>query len=145
MRPRAATSWRASRSQANFSASVMSAIGGPPLAGMRGDLSRCPEDAPGPDAAPGSPASSQELRSRGLTWPLVLVLLPPSETKSPGGSGAPLDLSSLSSPALAPVRAQLVEALVALAADLPAARAALGLSAQQDGEIARNAALLTSP
>jgi len=75
----------------------------------------------------------------------VLVLLPPSETKSPGGSGAPLDLDALSSPALTPVRAQLAEALVALAADPPAARAALGLSAQQDGEIARNAVLLTSP
>jgi cytoplasmic iron level regulating protein YaaA (DUF328/UPF0246 family) len=74
----------------------------------------------------------------------VLVLLPPSETKSPGGSGTPLDLDALSSPALTPVRARLVEALVALAADPATARAALGLSVQQDGEIARNAALLTS-
>jgi cytoplasmic iron level regulating protein YaaA (DUF328/UPF0246 family) len=74
----------------------------------------------------------------------VLVLLPPSETKSPGGAGAPLDLGALSSPALTPVRARLVDALVALADDVPAARAALGLSAQQDGEIARNAALRTS-
>jgi cytoplasmic iron level regulating protein YaaA (DUF328/UPF0246 family) len=75
----------------------------------------------------------------------VLVLLPPSETKSPGGSGAPLRLDVLSSPALTPVRAQLVDALVTLADDPPAARAALGLSAQQDGEIARNAALRTAP
>jgi cytoplasmic iron level regulating protein YaaA (DUF328/UPF0246 family) len=75
----------------------------------------------------------------------VLVLLPPSETKSPGGSGAPLDLAALSSPSLTLVRAQLVDALVALAGDVPAARAALGLSAQQDGEIARNAALLSAP
>jgi len=75
----------------------------------------------------------------------VLVLLPPSETKSPGGSGAPLDLDSLSSPSLTPVRARLVDALVALADDRPAARAALGLSEQQDGEIARNAALLGAP
>jgi len=74
----------------------------------------------------------------------VLVLLPPSETKSPGGSGAPLDLDALSSPSLNPVRAQLVDALAALAADVPASRAALGLSAQQDGEIARNAALLSA-
>src|SRR4051794_1391739 len=73
---------------------------------------------------------------RAVTWPLVLVLLPPSETKSPGGSGAPLDLDTLSSPELTPVRAQLVDALVALAAEPSAARAALGLSAQQDGEIA---------
>jgi cytoplasmic iron level regulating protein YaaA (DUF328/UPF0246 family) len=75
----------------------------------------------------------------------VLVLLPPSETKSPGGSGGPLDLDALSCPALSPVRAQLVDALVALAGDRPAARAALGLSEQQDGEIARNAALLSAP
>src|SRR4051794_25302611 len=80
-----------------------------------------------------------------VTWPLVLVLLPPSETKSPGGSGAPLDLDALSSPSLTPVRARLVDALLALADDPPSARAALGLSAQQDGEIARNAALLTAP
>src|SRR3954451_10670952 len=79
-----------------------------------------------------------------VTWRLVLVLLPPSETKSPGGSGAPLDLDALSSPSLNPVRAQLVDALAALAADVPASRAALGLSAQQDGEIARNAALLSA-
>src|SRR3954466_13493389 len=80
-----------------------------------------------------------------VTWPLVLVLLPPSETKSPGGSGAPLDLDSLSSPALSPVRARLVDALVALADAPPSARAALGLSEQQDGEIARNAALRSAP
>jgi cytoplasmic iron level regulating protein YaaA (DUF328/UPF0246 family) len=75
----------------------------------------------------------------------VLVLLPPSETKHPGGSGPPLDLGSLSTPALTPVRAQLVDALVELAADVPAARAVLGLSPAKDDEIARNAALRTSP
>src|SRR3954447_5472239 len=89
--------------------------------------------------------SAQPRRPADVTWRLVLVLLPPSETKSPGGSGAPLGLEALSSPALTPVRAQLVDALVALADDPPSARAALGLSAQQDGEIARNAALLRSP
>jgi cytoplasmic iron level regulating protein YaaA (DUF328/UPF0246 family) len=75
----------------------------------------------------------------------VLVLLPPSETKHPGGDGAPLDLTALTAPALTPVRTELVETLVKLAADVPAARAALGLSAKQDDEIARNAALWTSP
>jgi cytoplasmic iron level regulating protein YaaA (DUF328/UPF0246 family) len=75
----------------------------------------------------------------------VLVLLPPSETKHPGGDGAPLDLASLTTPELTPVRTELVEALVELADDVPAARAALGLSATQDDEIARNAALWTSP
>jgi uncharacterized protein len=75
----------------------------------------------------------------------VLVLLPPSETKAPGGDGAPLDLAGLSSPELTPVRTELAEALLKLADDVPASRAALGLSAKQDEEIARNAALFTSP
>jgi hypothetical protein len=74
----------------------------------------------------------------------VLVLLPPSETKAPGGDGAPLDLTTLTAPALTGVRTQLVEALVELADDVPASRAALGLSARQDDGIARNAALWTS-
>jgi hypothetical protein len=73
-----------------------------------------------------------------------VILLPPSETKHPGGHGPPLDLATLAAPELTPVRAQLVEALERLATDVPAARAALGLSAAQDGEIARNAALRTS-
>src|SRR4051794_17342163 len=52
-----------------------------------------------------------------VAWSVVLVLLPPSETKSPGGSGDPLDLGALSSPELTPVRAQLLDALTSLAAD----------------------------
>ena len=76
---------------------------------------------------------------------MVLLLLPPSETKSPDGDGAPLDLGALATPELTAVRATLVDALVRLAADPPAARTALGLSPAQDGELARNAALCTSP
>ena len=75
----------------------------------------------------------------------MLVLLPPSETKSGGGDGPPLRLDALGHPALTGLRAALVDELVALAADVPAARAALGLSAGQDAEVARNAALRTSP
>jgi uncharacterized protein len=75
----------------------------------------------------------------------VLVLLPPSETKHPGGHGAPLDLAALTAPELTPLREQLVDAVESLSTDVPAARAALGLSAKQDDEIARNAALRTSP
>jgi uncharacterized protein len=75
----------------------------------------------------------------------VLVLLPPSETKSAGGDGPPLDLAALTAPELTPLRTELVEALVKLADDVPASRAALGLSPKQDDEIARNAALWTSP
>ena len=42
----------------------------------------------------------------------VLILLPPSETKSDGGSGAPLDLDRLSLPTLTPLRRKLADALV---------------------------------
>lgn len=83
--------------------------------------------------------------ARRLTWHLVLVLLPPSETKRAGGDGRPLDLAALSFPELTDVRTALVDALVALAADPPAARSALELSPKQDDELARNAALRSSP
>lgn len=75
----------------------------------------------------------------------MLVLLPPSETKRDGGAGAPLVFGSLSFPELDAMRKPLVDELVALAADRPASRAALGLSPRQDGEIARNAELWTAP
>jgi uncharacterized protein len=75
----------------------------------------------------------------------VIVLLPPSETKRAGGDGPPLSLDELSSPELGPLRAWLVGDLLALAADRPACRVALGLSPKQDAEIERNAALLYSP
>jgi cytoplasmic iron level regulating protein YaaA (DUF328/UPF0246 family) len=75
----------------------------------------------------------------------VIVLLPPSETKRDGGDGPPLRLDALSSPELGPLRAALVDELIELAADRPAARRALGISAAQDGEIDRNAALLDAP
>jgi cytoplasmic iron level regulating protein YaaA (DUF328/UPF0246 family) len=74
----------------------------------------------------------------------VLVLLPPSETKAAGGDGPPLDLAALTAPELAPVRTAIAEALVKLAGDVPAARAALALSPKQDDEIERNAVLWTS-
>lgn len=75
----------------------------------------------------------------------VLVLLPPSETKRDGGDGPPLQLDMLSSPTLGPLRATLVDELVDLAVDRPASRRALGISAAQDIEIDRNAALRTAP
>ena len=80
-----------------------------------------------------------------LPWVLVLVLLPPSETKRAGGDGGPLDLAALSFPELTGVRTELAEALVELADDPPLARTALGLSPAQDDELTRNAALWTSP
>ena len=75
----------------------------------------------------------------------MIVLLPPSETKRAGGDGPPLRLDALSFPALRPVRAALVDELVALAADPPACRRALGISASQDHEIERNAGLNNAP
>jgi uncharacterized protein len=80
-----------------------------------------------------------------LTFSLVIVLLPPSETKRSGGEGPPLVLDALSFGELNPVRAELVDELVALAADAPACRRALGISASQDQEIERNLALFESP
>ncbi len=41
----------------------------------------------------------------------MLVLLPPSETKAPGGDGPPLDVAALSWPALTPRRERLLTAL----------------------------------
>ncbi len=72
----------------------------------------------------------------------MLVLLPPSEGKAPGGRGRPLDLATLSHPALTAVRSRLVEAVQAAARSDPVAlQAALGCPA---GEVEKNAALLTS-
>jgi cytoplasmic iron level regulating protein YaaA (DUF328/UPF0246 family) len=75
----------------------------------------------------------------------VIVLLPPSETKRTGGDGPALTLDALSSPELNPVRAELIDDLAGLAADRDASRMALGLSAGQDAEIDRNAALRSAP
>ncbi|KAA9160844.1 peroxide stress protein YaaA [Amycolatopsis acidicola] len=75
----------------------------------------------------------------------MLVLLPPSETKAPGGDGPALDIDGLSFPELNPVRRKLADALVDLAGDVPASLRALDLSPRQEDEVARNAALHSSP
>ena len=75
----------------------------------------------------------------------MLVLLPPSETKRAGGDGPPVSTAALSFPELDPLRKELLDDLVALAGDVAASRAALGLSPRQDDEVARNATLWTSP
>ncbi|WP_124712218.1 peroxide stress protein YaaA [Mycolicibacterium nivoides] len=75
----------------------------------------------------------------------MIVLLPPSETKRTGGDGPPVRLDNLSSPKLTPLRESLIGELVELAADPPACRNALGISAGQDAEIERNAALRDAP
>ncbi|MFG1779373.1 peroxide stress protein YaaA [Micromonospora sp. NPDC049051] len=73
----------------------------------------------------------------------MLILLPPSEGKADAGTGRRLDLARLSLPELTGAREEVLTALVALCADgdEEAARAALGLSEGQRGELRRNARL----
>lgn len=72
------------------------------------------------------------------------ILLPPSETKRPGGAGAPLDLEALSLPGLRNERQAVVNALIELAADEEASRRVLKLSVKQAGDVAHNRALAVS-
>lgn len=75
----------------------------------------------------------------------MLIVLPPSETKTAGGEGAPLDLATLSFPELTETRRTLLAALSTLADDIPASLAALGLSERQGEQVRRNAELWDSP
>lgn len=75
----------------------------------------------------------------------MLILLPPSETKRPGGSGAPLDAASLALPGLLPVRDIVIDALVALSGDEDTAARVLKLSKRQRSDIAANGALRSAP
>ncbi|MCC4909670.1 YaaA family protein [Microbacterium sp. cx-59] len=75
----------------------------------------------------------------------MLLLLPPSETKRPGGTGAPWAAGRLALPALDARRAQARDALVALSADPEVAARVLKLGPKQRGEIEVNAALRGAP
>ena len=77
----------------------------------------------------------------------MLLLLPPSEGKAqPPGRSRPLDLTTLSFPALTPVRRRLIEQLVTLCSgDEATAARTLGLSPGLAGEVARNRDLTTAP
>src|SRR3546814_288494 len=75
----------------------------------------------------------------------MLILLPPSETKRPGGRGTAFDLDALALPQLRAQRSALIDALVALSGDEDEAARVLKLSERQRGEIAVNAALRESP
>lgn len=72
------------------------------------------------------------------------ILLPPSETKRPGGAGRPLDVDALALPSLAPQRRALIDALVHLSADEEEARRVLKLSARQSGDVEHNRRLLAA-
>jgi cytoplasmic iron level regulating protein YaaA (DUF328/UPF0246 family) len=76
----------------------------------------------------------------------VLILLPPSEGKTPGRGRTPLDLAKLGHPGLRPAREAVLGALVDLCAGDPAvALATLGLPAGLAGEVSRNAGLRSVP
>lgn len=74
----------------------------------------------------------------------MLILLPPSESKTGRARGRALDLERLSLPALTAARAQALSA-VAQASAHPDAATVLGVSPNLTEEIARNARLLTAP
>lgn len=74
------------------------------------------------------------------------ILLPPSETKRPGGASVLVDPSTWALPGLVSERTRVCEALVALAADPDATRRVLKLSDKQLPEAVRdNAALRSGP
>ena len=75
----------------------------------------------------------------------MLVLLPPSETKRPGGRRTPLALERLALPELTPQREAVIEALGALSEDPVEAARVLKLSPRQLDDIAANACLRTGP
>lgn len=74
----------------------------------------------------------------------MLVLLPPSETKTDRTRGKPLDLDRLSFPGLTLIRDAVIDALGRVSAASNAA-VALGVSPNLTREIARNTRLRTAP
>ncbi len=74
----------------------------------------------------------------------MLILLPPSESKTGRSRGRAVDHERLSFPELAPTRQRVADALAQVSAR-PDAAAALGVSANLTEEIARNLALHTAP
>ncbi|MEV6305227.1 peroxide stress protein YaaA [Actinoplanes sp. NPDC051861] len=80
----------------------------------------------------------------------MLILLPPSEGKTPAAAGEPVDPAALWLPKLATARARVLNRLIALCRrtserSIADSLATLGLSAGQRDEITRNAALATAP
>jgi cytoplasmic iron level regulating protein YaaA (DUF328/UPF0246 family) len=74
----------------------------------------------------------------------VLILLPPSESKTGRKRGRPLDLESLSFPELTDTRREVMSALVKVSAH-PDAPALLGVSPTLTAEVARNLVLDSAP
>jgi cytoplasmic iron level regulating protein YaaA (DUF328/UPF0246 family) len=77
---------------------------------------------------------------------IVLILLPPSETKREGGvEGTTLDLAQLSFPELTKTRRTVIAAVKSLARNGAAMSAALHLGPKLQFEVARNRTLQSSP
>ena len=77
----------------------------------------------------------------------MLILLPPSEGKTPPRRGKPLDLGSLAFPGLTPHRVEVLAALTSLCTSEPADVAAkvLGLGSTQIADVERDARLAEAP
>jgi uncharacterized protein len=77
---------------------------------------------------------------------MVMILLPPSESKTVPQMHETLNLSELSFPELAALRAQVIASLIKVSEGrVSAARKILGLTENQDDEIARNHDLHNKP
>ena len=74
----------------------------------------------------------------------MLILLPPSESKTGRDRGRPMDLARLSFPALTGTRERVAAALAQVSAQ-PDAAEALGVSANLSAELARNTVLGSAP
>ncbi len=75
----------------------------------------------------------------------MLILLPPSETKRPGGVGISIDKAAIIWAALDPAREILISALTEICQDPKRAIKALKLGARAEKEISKNQSLMTSP
>lgn len=75
----------------------------------------------------------------------MLILLPPSETKRPGGDGPALDIDGLVLPGLAPIRSRVSAALIALSSDVAAAARVLKLGPRQLDQVGVNRELFSAP
>lgn len=74
----------------------------------------------------------------------MIILLPPSESKTPATRGEPLDLSALAFPALTAQREKMVATLARVSGQKNRL-VRLGLGPGQEAEVARNTALMSSP
>ncbi len=75
---------------------------------------------------------------------MVLILLPPSEGKTPAPSGAPVDLDTLVAPQLRAPRSEVLHQLRRTSAQ-PDALSALGVGPSLAGDVARNITLADEP